>query len=177
MILIRKAEPDDAAGIARVHIDSWRSTYQGIVPDSYLDALNEAERAAHWRDLLEHGMLALVAERSGSVLGFATGGKSRDNTAGCDAELYAIYLLEEAQGTKIGRDLLRELARSLSQGGFRSMEVWVLAKNPAKGFYERMGAEYAGSKDIEIGGSTLAEQAYVWPDLSALSGAHALSRS
>jgi len=177
MILIRRAEPNDAAAIAHVHVQSWRTTYTGIVPDSYLASLDEGERAAHWRDLLEGGMLVLVAERAGEVLGFATGGKSRGGLADCDAELYAIYLLEAEQGTKIGRDLLHELARSLSQDGFRSMEVWVLAKNPAKGFYERMGAEYAGSKEIEIGGATLAEQGYVWADLGALCGAHMLSRS
>jgi ribosomal protein S18 acetylase RimI-like enzyme len=176
MILIRKAEPKDAAGIARVHVESWRSTYQGIVPDAYLDCLDEAERAEHWRDLLEHGMLVLLAERAGVVIGFATGGKSRDGVANCDAELYAIYLLEEAQRARIGRDLLHELARMLREQGFRSMEVWVLARNPAKGFYERMGAEYAGSKEIDIGGSTLAEQAYVWRDLGALAGDYALSR-
>jgi L-amino acid N-acyltransferase YncA len=177
MILIRRAEPNDAAGIAHVHVQSWRSTYRGIVPDSYLDALDEAERAGHWRDLLENGMLVLVAERAGQVMGFATGGKSRENMADCDAELYAIYLLEEAQGTKIGRDLLHELARTLSQQGFRSMEVWVLAKNPAKEFYARMGAEFAGSKEIEIGGATLMEMAYVWRDLGALAGVQTLLRS
>lgn len=177
MILIRRAEPTDAAGIARVHVQSWRSTYRGIVPDTYLDDLDEAERAGHWRDLLENGMLVLVAERAGDVIGFATGGKSRGGVASCDAELYAIYLLEEAQRARIGRDLLHELARTLSRQGFRSMEVWVLAKNPSKEFYARMGADYAGSKEIEIGGATLMEMAYVWPDLGALAGVQALSRS
>jgi GNAT superfamily N-acetyltransferase len=176
MILIRRAEPNNAAGIAHVHVQAWHSTYRGIVPDSYLDSLDEAERADHWRDLLESGMVVLVAERAGQVIGFATGGKSRDGVANCDAELYAIYLLEEAQRARIGRDLLHELARTLREQGFRSMEVWVLARNSAREFYARMGAEYARSKEIEIGGATLMEMAYVWPDLSALAGNHALSR-
>jgi hypothetical protein len=47
MVLIRRAEPRDAAGIAHVHVASWRTTYRGIVPDSYLDALDEPERAEH----------------------------------------------------------------------------------------------------------------------------------
>jgi ribosomal protein S18 acetylase RimI-like enzyme len=175
MILIRRAEPNDATGIAHVHVQSWRSTYRGIVPDSYLDELNEADRTEHWLDLLDGGMDVYVAERAGAVIGFATGGKSRDNVANCDAELYAIYLLEEDQRTRIGSDLLRELARALSRRGFHGMEVWVLARNSAKGFYERMGAEYAGTKEIEIGGATLMEQAYVWTDLGVLCGA--LSRS
>ena len=35
---IRVAKASDAAAIARVHIDSWRTTYVGIVPQDYLDA-------------------------------------------------------------------------------------------------------------------------------------------
>jgi ribosomal protein S18 acetylase RimI-like enzyme len=122
-------------------------------------------------------MEVLVAERAGDVVGFAIGGSSRDNVAGCDAELYAIYLLAEAQRARIGTDLLRELARALLQHGFRSMDVWVLAKNSAKAFYERMGAQYAGSKEIDIGGAILAEQAYIWPELNAFCGSHGVSRS
>ena len=82
-----------------------------------------------------------------------------------DCELYAIYLLEHAQRSRIGSDLLRELARALVERGFTSMDVWVLAQNPAKAFYEKRGAQYATMKEIEIAGVKLAEQCYVWPDL------------
>jgi len=40
MALIRRARADDAAGIAQVHVASWRSTYPGMVPDSYLLGLS-----------------------------------------------------------------------------------------------------------------------------------------
>lgn len=30
---IREALPKDATSIARVHVDAWRATYRGIVPD------------------------------------------------------------------------------------------------------------------------------------------------
>ena len=36
MLTIRPAEIDDAAAIARVHVDTWRSTYAGIIPQHYL---------------------------------------------------------------------------------------------------------------------------------------------
>jgi len=169
MILIRKAEASDAAAIAHVHVQSWRTTYAGIVPDSYLKRLDEAQRAAHWQELLNDDQDVFVAARDGEVIGFAAGGASRERMQDCDAELYAIYLLDEAQRSRIGSDLLRELARALTLRGFRSMDVWVLAKNPSKEFYARTGAHYAASKEIEIGGAVLLEQAYVWPDLDALS--------
>jgi ribosomal protein S18 acetylase RimI-like enzyme len=165
MIVIRKATPNDALGIAHVHVESWRTTYAGIVPDAYLNGLDEWKRAQQWREMLIRNDEVLIAERDGEVVGFITGGPSRDNVEDCDAELYAIYLLKEAQRSGIGIDLLRELARSLTQLGFMSMDVWVLETNSAKGFYARMGAHYATSKKIEIGGAKLMEEAFVWPDL------------
>jgi ribosomal protein S18 acetylase RimI-like enzyme len=177
MILIRRAEPNDAAGIAHVHVQSWRSTYKGIVPDSYLDDLNEVDRTELWSDLLDGDYDIFVAEREESIVGFVMGGRSRDRSQQCDGELYAVYLLKEFQSLRIGRDLVRELAHALRRRGFRRMEVWVLAKNPAKAFYTRMGAQFARSKGIEIGGAVLMEHAYVWPDIEALSRRYTVSRS
>jgi ribosomal protein S18 acetylase RimI-like enzyme len=170
MVLIRRAETEDAAGIAHVQVASWRTTYAGIVPEPFLATMNEREGTARWKLLVNDGNDVFVAEREGRIVGFAIGGASRDRVEGCDAELYAIYLLEAVQRTRIGTDLLHELARALSGRGFASMDVWVLAENPAKGFYARTGAHYAAAKEIEIGGARLEEHAYVWPDLRAMAG-------
>jgi hypothetical protein len=35
---IRKAKLEDASGIASVHIESWKTTYKGIVSANYLNA-------------------------------------------------------------------------------------------------------------------------------------------
>lgn len=37
---IRKATEKDVTGIAYVHINSWQSTYKGILPNQYLTSLN-----------------------------------------------------------------------------------------------------------------------------------------
>ena len=87
---------------------------------------------------------------------------------GADAELYAIYLLEDAQGAGIGTGLLRAMAAQLTARGYAAMDVWVLEENASKAFYVRTGAHYAASKEIEIGGAHLLEAAYVWSDLRAL---------
>ncbi|HKF49982.1 MAG TPA: GNAT family N-acetyltransferase [Terracidiphilus sp.] len=167
MIVIRKAERADAAAIAHVHVESWRTTYAGIVPDAYLESLDEAARAKAWESLVETND-CLVAARDGHVVGFITGGAIREPVEECDAELYAIYLLAEAQRARIGAGLLRELVRLLRQKGFRSMAVWVLEKNPSKNFYIRTGAHHAATKDIVIGGLTLLEEAFAWPDLAQI---------
>ena len=168
MFSIRLATLDDAPGIAHVHVESWRTTYAGIVPDEYLAALKEADRATTWREQLSNSLEVSVADLDGEVIGFITGGPIREPIHSYDAELYAIYLLQSAQGQRIGPALLHELATSLLNKGFRSMAVWVLEQNPAKHFYIHTGAELLASKDIEIGGATLTEVAYGWPDLELL---------
>ena len=60
---IRPARIDDASAIALVQVESWRTTYAGIVPDDYLASLNVELRAQSWREHLQAGAaLLLVAE-------------------------------------------------------------------------------------------------------------------
>jgi GNAT superfamily N-acetyltransferase len=162
------AEERDARAIAHVHVESWRTTYAGIVPAEYLTGLNEAERELSWRDWLTRDILVYVVERDGEVVGFVCGGPIREPLPGCDAELFAIYLLDRAQGQGLGTALLRKLAQSLVAKGFRGIAVWVLERNPAVHFYEKLGAVRVGKKEIEIGGVMLREVAFGWADLADL---------
>jgi hypothetical protein len=53
-MLIREAKITDAAAIAKVHVDSWRTTYVGIVPTAYLAGLSHEQRAEEWRRTLSN---------------------------------------------------------------------------------------------------------------------------
>jgi len=154
--------------IARVHVESWRSTYAGIVPDEYLAGLDETLRVKLWQEWLTSGAVVLVAERKGVVVGFVHAGAIREAIETADAEVYSLYLLKEAQGRGIGRALLRVVAAVLRQQGFTSVALWVLERNRSRGFYESCGGWLAQSKVIEIGGARLMEVAYWWPELSGL---------
>ena len=58
---IREANVPDAADIAKVHVDSWRTTYTGVVPDEYLAQLSYEQREQTWRDILStHGATEFV---------------------------------------------------------------------------------------------------------------------
>lgn len=168
LISIRSADVQDAAAIAHVHVQSWRTTYAGVVPAEYLASLNEDERACLWQDRLQRGLCVHVAELEGGVVGFASGGPIREPLGEYGAEMYAIYLLQSAQGSGIGRQLVGALARTLLAKDFTNMLVWVLEQNPAVRFYEKAGAQRLGSKQIEIGGISLPEMALGWPDLRQL---------
>jgi GNAT superfamily N-acetyltransferase len=177
MVLVRAAKIQDASAIAHVHVQSWRTTYPGIVPDAYLASLNEAARALSWQDQLIRDIQVYVAEQDGELVGFICGGPIREPLHQYDAELFAIYLLEQAQGQGLGTALLRKLAESLGAKGFKGMIAWVLERNPAIHFYEKSGGTPVSDKQIEIGGVLLQEVAFAWPDLAKLalppeSGSH-----
>ncbi len=168
MVLIRAATQEDAGSISRVHVESWRTTYRGIVSDQFLADLNVEERVVRWREVLESDPYIFIAEREGEVIGFISGGAIRETLEEYDAELFAIYLLAEGQGKGIGTSLLMELAKCLEVGGFQSMAVWVLEANASRGFYEKSGAIRVTEKEIEIGGVLLPVVAYAWRSLKAI---------
>src|ERR1700748_790725 len=121
MVLLRRATGNDAPSISQVHVSSWRTTYQGIVPAQFLNELNAEQRAPHWRQIIDSESHVLVAEKDNRVVGFISGGPIREPLEGHDAELYAIYLLLDDQGKGIGTALLIELARRLRDQGCHRM--------------------------------------------------------
>ena len=168
---LREAVFTDAASIARVHIDSWRTTYRGIVSDSHLASLSYDQRENWWKSALENEIsIVFVAESEEpkQIIGFVKGGQERSNNPEYTGELGAIYLLEDYRRQGIGKRLVITLVKKLIERGHNSMLVWVLAKNPYRKFYEKLGGKYLSSKQIEIGGPSYEEIAYGWKDLDAM---------
>lgn len=172
MMEIRRARPEDGPGIGLVHVRSWQTTYAGIVPDEYLERLNAEKRGAWWSAriaaLPEGQTVWVVADETGAIVGFASGGPPQEPEEGYSCELYAIYLLQSKQGQGTGRQLLLRVAQELFDAGHRRMLVGVLAENPTCRFYERLGAKFLREFQIDIGGKELAERFYGWDDLSLL---------
>jgi GNAT superfamily N-acetyltransferase len=165
VLKVREAHPEDATAIARVHVDAWRETYRGIVPDSVLDALRYEDREAFWSGVLRRSgidEIVYVAEFADSIRGFASGGPERTHNASYQSELYAIYVLRAAQKRGVGRKLFDAVVRRLIEKGHASMLVWVLERNPACGFYESMGGQRVDQKVEHFGSAALTEVAYGW---------------
>lgn len=164
-VSIRHAVPDDAEGIAEVHVASWRSTYRGIISDAFLDGLTVEGRARSWRWTFAHPNdheVIFVAEDNGRIIGFANGGKNRNPEYPHGGEVYAIYLLKEYHGRGIGKRLFAAVADALKRSGYDSFMLWVLKDNPTLGFYLAQGGRVIGEKEIGIGGDQLIELAVGW---------------
>lgn len=170
--LIRSAEAADLQAIARVHVESWRTTYAGLLPDGYLASLDAAENARRWGEVLyrlTRQEVLLVAEEHGQVVGFAYGGPEREGDRAYRGELYAIYLIQRAQGQGFGRALVETVAAHLVEQAVPSMLVWVLRDNaPARAFYEHLGGVYLRERLLAFEGVRAPEAAYGWSDAAGL---------
>ncbi|HEX7463655.1 MAG TPA: GNAT family N-acetyltransferase [Actinomycetota bacterium] len=141
---IREAAPRDARSLAEIHVRSWQVAYRGKLTDDYLDGLLPEDREERWREVLAsppEAWRTWVAEAEGSVIGFATTGRSEDADADRrTGEVYAIYLDPEAVGTGIGRELFAHAVEDLRERGFHTATLWVLETNTsARRFYETAG--------------------------------------
>jgi ribosomal protein S18 acetylase RimI-like enzyme len=172
---IRFATPSDAMDIANVHVETWRSTYRGMMPDSLLDNLSLATRGNFWLGYLkkppEGAFVIVVEDEIGEIAGFANAGPPRPEVQDYDSELYAIYIMEKEQGRGTGRKLVEATARELGRRGTKSMMLWVLKDNePSRRFYEALGGQLLDEQQFELGEATLVEVGYGWQDISALYG-------
>lgn len=170
---IRPAKVEDAPGIARVHISSWRETYPGILPDSLLTSISLVERTARWHSNLTDATNPIAtfvaAEPSREIVGFASCGPTEQSIPGYLGEFRAIYLLRRAQRRGLGRRLMAEMARHLLDQSYPSATLWVAEGNGrARAFYEALGGENLGGEERMFFGHKLESVAYGWRDLMAL---------
>jgi len=163
-VIIRGADSSCGDGIANVHVESWRTTYRGQIPDEFLDQLSVSARAEFWNGEISRGENGVfVAVNNDVISGFINFGKALDEDVDSQtAEVYAVYVLLEHQGLGIGKMLWDQAVQELKARGFSKCAVWVLDTNqPATGFYQRVGCRADGAnKRVTIGGKEVTELRY-----------------
>jgi ribosomal protein S18 acetylase RimI-like enzyme len=166
-MIIRKAKLSDAQGIAKVHVDCWRTTYKNIIPNGFLDNLSYDQRTDLWiKNISNEQNYVFVAENDvGHIIGFADGGKRETNIVDHSGDLTSIYILQEYQGMGIGKQLVQQLFSKLDELGYKSIFVEVLEDNKSRLFYESLGAEWLRTEKINIAGAELNLLVYEWKDI------------
>jgi len=144
-ISLRLAKDGDAAEIASVHLNSWRESYSGLLPDEFISELPSTfrRRMEHWARTIRNkpsGTEIWVAEsKSAGIVGFASVVEARDEKFRDHGELAAIYLLKQFQHQGIGFALLSAAFEFLRSRGLKKAYCWVLKGNPTIKFYEKSG--------------------------------------
>lgn len=126
---------DDAADIARVHIQAWRETYAHLLPAEALASLQQGPREAKWRTIIGAGGSEIrVACDGADIVGWASAGPGRDSDGPRPWELSGIYVLASHYGSGAGQLLLDA---AVGDGG---AYLWIADENPrAFAFYRRNG--------------------------------------
>jgi GNAT superfamily N-acetyltransferase len=163
----RQARPDDASAVARVYVRSWKVAFAGLVPPSYLNAMDPTREEPEWRTRIAETRWpssgVLVAETEAGIVGYAGFGPTRETPA--VAEIDTLYAMPEVWGTGIGKQLMLAALTTLGQADYTQATLWVLADNErARRFYEAVGwcADGAAVEDT-TGGASLNKLRYQHP--------------
>jgi phosphinothricin acetyltransferase len=117
VLTIRDSTPADVAACAAVYGEAVRNgtgTFE-------LDEPDLAEMGRRREAILAQGLPWLVAERAGTVLGYAYAGQFRPRRAYRFCVEDSIYLAPEARGQGVGRLLLAELMARCEAVGIRQV--------------------------------------------------------
>jgi GNAT superfamily N-acetyltransferase len=151
-IQIRPAVHHDAPAMARVHVESWRETYRGMMTDAVLDDPGFiARREKFWTAVLTdpgYGThRAAIAERDDSLIGIAMAGPVIEPAVDWSVQLYVLYTYSAVQGLGAGAALLEAVIESTVIAG-----LWVADPNPrAQAFYRKHGFLPDGTSKVEDG--------------------------
>ena len=166
-VIIKPAKPEDAPAIARVNIASWQSTYRGLI------AMRFDEYLKKWNNIISRGEenFCFVAENeSGEVIGYACGGENTHAKFSFRGELFAIYLLREYQGQRIGKKLFMRSIEEFKKRNIPSFLLFVLSSNThSRKFYESFKPDFTADEMITIDNGQYCDLCYGWSSLSILS--------
>jgi ribosomal protein S18 acetylase RimI-like enzyme len=175
---IRFSDTGDVSQVAALHADSWRRHYRGAYSDRYLDGDLDADRLSVWTQRLGRVLadrFTLVAERGGSVVGFAHALLDADATWGALVE--NLHVSEGLHRRGIGSRLLAGAAqvvidrRSLSpiylsvQEQNRAAQQFYLARNGILGDREPVSPPGGDLRNLD---GTPYKIRVSWPDPTAL---------
>lgn len=164
------ARPGDADALARVHAESWKATYRGILPDAYLDSEVDDERAQYWHNAMAATKYPIVklAREGGAVLGLiALHDDPEDETY--DFTIEHLHLLPNSKGRGLGRALMKEAAMAAQADGAHRICLWVFEDNTAAiGFYERLGGVTDAYGTDKFAGGDAPDRRIGWHDLDGL---------
>jgi GNAT superfamily N-acetyltransferase len=145
---VRPAIPDDAEGIANVHVKGWQHAYVGQLPQHVLDRQSVPARLHMWSGLLQEPAdtrWTFVAIDPGfGVVGFVGGVRAKRVMFGPTFKVPVLYVLNSHLRRGLGRKLMHALGEALAPHGPGEVALWSLASNrSARAFYERIGGRLA----------------------------------
>ena len=173
VINYRRANTSDSSGIAKVLVNTWKSTYFNLVSESILNKRKYENIEPRWRErienLTEKDIMFVAEKEDKKIVGITWGRTEKLNIAEhlpeideYEGELLAVYVLKDYQKRNIGKTLVSQVVEFLLNHNVHSMIVWVFKENSSKEFYKKLGAKYIGDRFLDLDGEKYLESVYGW---------------
>ena len=172
MIELRDAQFLDYAAVSKLHSESWRQNYRGILSDNFLDFEVEKVHSDIWIKRFQSpgkSQQITVATLNHNIVGFSCLLLDDDSFFG--SLLDNLHVLTNDQKTGIGKLLMQNCARIIyEKRGNKNMYLWVYELNKnARNFYERLGGtKYETIEKQNIDGTKAQACRYIWNDVSLI---------
>lgn len=171
MITFRRPLPDEAAAMARLHVQCWREAYSAIVPQEVVARFDVAHMIVRWQEhvLKEERHIVAVYDQDQPVAFVNCGSPVEKIHEEMDGHIAALYVAQSHYRQGLGRKLMALAAVDwLARGGY-SITLGVLAENKrARAFYEAVGGRLLKTGTYDWHGHQLEDAIYVFEDLPRL---------
>jgi ribosomal protein S18 acetylase RimI-like enzyme len=157
---IREATVADVPSILRVAERAWNAAYGDILPQACIDtAMGEWYDGETTRELLERdGIVYLVAELDGELVGYLNGGPSDEEGV---ARLGALYVDPERWGEGVGTALLETFETVERERGTDALRFRVLSANTVgTSFYRSHGYDAVDQAWTNLFGERVRESVF-----------------
>lgn len=147
-IQIRNARKTDAGPVSQINIQAWRESYPPYIDKKDIERLDLHNMTLNRHTRFAQGKanhVNLIAEDTGSIIGFCEGGPLRGFLENVKGEIYTLYVLKSHQNKGAGKRLLLEALKRLQESQHTPIIIRTLKENLiTRGFYEYMGGKLIG---------------------------------
>lgn len=169
--IFEMANKKDLPEINEVYLQTMLESYQGLVPQKYLDSLSGKWLDESFQQPFEKdGYYVFIARNpKRKIVGFIEVEKLKEVYGlDVDAKLVSFYILPEYQRKGIGSNFFEFVLTQLITQNINSIILEALEVSPFKEFYAKNGGKMVGFSSIELAGEEFKGLAFYWEDLSEI---------
>lgn len=170
MIELRQGQFSDFQAIAKLHADSWKQNYRGILSDNYLDNEVDIDQLNTWYQKLyepEENQIITVALLKKNIVGFCCTILNDDLQFG--SLIDNLHVSAAMQKSGIGKMLIKNAVNAIIEKALtQRMYLWVYEANSnARSAYERLGGTNFETLMKTGKDGTIARTCrYIWDDVA-----------
>ncbi len=161
-------DKSDIEAVSIIYTINWKSTYKGILPNSFLDEMTYIHSAEKWLTYINTaGKGGFVAvNESSEIIGFAAYKPS--NEFNNVLLLDSLHISPTAQGRGIGKKLIFKVGSYALDYGYSKMSICIVKGNDrAEKIYTHLGAKFYKEFIDDFEGTASFSSVLVWHDLTA----------